>query len=343
MATYEEQNRQKREKKLKDRLRRGVPAPAFESLWQRLLEEDYIEDGHPRDGYEDLKADAERIANIQRETLEEAGTYSGPRPGRTPREEADESTPEELTEYELRCARAYSEYIGTQTAKRPDVLQFRVFALGGAWPTGEEADEELEELAGAALLGRDEALALASSREYQDPGSGLRLRYAPDDEAKIFVVEVGHGSILDKLRGLSEKLADGLPWHPADAARWLLTGVPVKATPIRTRRYHHDDTITITALPFVDARTVTASYRRMQRRLKGGDNQRVSAKALDVLLFVEERTNLDGERPGLGALLKEWNARHPGHAYKNREDLYRACRRAYVALIGRGPLQARRL
>lgn len=337
-TTYEEQARQEREKRLKDRLQQDVPAPAFEALWRHLLEDKHIQDGRPQHDYEDLKDDAERVANIQREAFAETGGYSGTRPGRTPRQEEADKPPEvELTEYEERCARTYSKYLGILAAKRPDVLQFRAFTLGCVWPTGKETDEKLKDLASGALLSPGKALAWARSEKCKDPGSGLQLRYAADDDAEIFDVEVLRNSVLDRLRVLSEKLAGILPWHPADTARWLLTGIPVKVSPIWTSRYRNDDVITMTALPFVDARTVTTSYRKMQRQLKGGDNQRVGGKALDVLLFVEQRTSFRGERSGWGALLKEWNARHPSRVYKNREDLQQARKRAHVALIGREP------
>src|SRR4051812_16798548 len=109
MATrYEEQQRRDREGQLKAQLRREGNAPAFEALWRKLLAE-----RQESDSYEDLKDAAERIADIQREALAEVDTYySGPRPGRTGGGEAtEEAAPVALSDYELQCARTYSEYL----------------------------------------------------------------------------------------------------------------------------------------------------------------------------------------------------------------------------------------
>lgn len=375
MATQgEKQRHQERRERLIGRLRKDVSAPDFESVCEALEHDELLETAledlradlrsdedarnlEERPEYKELLNRAKFFADFQRQTLERRGSYSGSRPGRTTGEVAVEFAKPKLSDYEKRCAQTYSEYQSPQAARRLDVLQFRAFTLGGALgdarPTGKETDEKLEGLANAALLRPDEALTLARSEQHEDPGSGLQLRYAADDEAEIFAVEVLRNSVLDRLRLLSEKLAESFPWHPADAARWLLTSIPPAAAPIRARRYHDEDVITITALPFVDARTITANYRNMQReirrRLKGekqnaeekgtNDNKRVSEKALNVLLFVEKRTSFRGERPDWPALKNEWNAAYPEWAFKgeNRAGFKRRYEDAHKVLLGRVP------
>jgi hypothetical protein len=248
----------------------------------------------------------------------------------------------------LLAAQTYSEYLSIWAAKRPDVLRFRAFTLGGTSPTGEETEEEwptgdetYEDMQAAAVtLSPDEALALVGSPEHHVLG-GPSLLYAADDRAEIERHEVRRSSVLDSLRKHSEKLAESYPWHPADAARWLLTGSPVRVPPVVGRTDKDGDVVTVTVRPFVDSRTVTALYRRTQRGLRNGDNRPVSEKAQAVLLFVSERTSRHGERPGWGALLSAWNASHPGGALSfkegDRAGFMRAYERAHEALLGKGP------
>ncbi len=329
---------------LKRRLKRDAGAPsseAFEIVWEDLVDEqrvtEAIEDGER--GYADLLDEAKRLVNLQRRTLEKAGSYSGSRPGRVSAGEvSEENVTIDLSDYELLCTRTYSQYLSIWAAKRSDVLQFRAHTLGRAWPTGWETDEDLENLATTALLPEDDALALVRSPEHRALG-GPWLSYAESDQAEVFHVEVRPGSVLDRLRKRSEELAKSLPWHVADAARWLLTGAPVGVSPIRGRINKNDATITVTTRPFVDARTATVLYRRAQRQLRDGDNRPVSERACAVLLFVSERTSQQGERPGWGRLIKEWNSSYPP-SWTFRDDragFMRAYRRAHRALLGKNP------
>ncbi len=302
------------EHEIRRRLEREISAPDFASIWEYLVNEGWL-----TEPWDDLLHQAKLLARLQRQTLQRASSYTGPRPGRVSQVPEEVEEPADLTPYEARAARAYSHYLALQAGRRLDVQLFRRRYLRGG------------------LLGEEEALRFINDAAYRQAGSTCVLEFL-DGEGKTHRVEVQRRSRLDRLRKISLDLARSLPWSPGGAAAFVLTGEVRENSPLFG--YVVGGRLVVEAGPWISSRSVSALHHRLQRRVRGGDNRPVSSRALELFVFVEERTNQRGERPSWGELLQMWNAAHPEQPFSDRAALMRSYRRAHRALLGKEPPRA---
>jgi hypothetical protein len=113
-------------------------------------------------------------------------------------------------------------------------------------------------------------------------------------------------SLLERLRGLSDGLAQEYRWEPAQSTMFVLTREipaipPLKVT--NSLKYTEDildattsvprhigATITITASPWVPTRSVTSNYRKAQTKILGSSGGKPPGeKNLKLFRFVIER------------------------------------------------------
>jgi hypothetical protein len=182
---------------------------------------------------------------------------------------------------------------------------------------------------------------------FKDRTDGQPL-YFVNERGRARKVSVWGWSLLERLRHLSEELAQQYRWEPAQSTMFVLTGKipaipPLKVTSSFKFReeilehstsvpIHVDATITITASPWVPARTVTGAYREAQIKILGSSGGKPpSDKNLRLFRFVIERIQslsepaaeaIASRAPGRARmpegkeLVREWNETYPQWAYR---------------------------
>ena len=181
-----------------------------------------------------------------------------------------------------------------------------------------------------------ESFASGGSHERVVPLQILAYR-GPDGLRKR--ADVWPGSLLDKLRRCSLRLAARLPksyeWTDEDMVWLVLTGgVPKPRT--LTMRVHFGGggaRIAMAIPPWISAETVEKNYRNAQRRILIKSNHALSLRRLAVLRFVEAATRIDGKRPPFPQLLAQWNEQHPAWRYKDYRGLAQAYREALKQVV----------
>jgi hypothetical protein len=139
-------------------------------------------------------------------------------------------------------------------------------------------------------------------------------------------------------------VAERYVWPEAGAVRFVLTGVPPIAEPVRVRvgpsgrEGYPRPVIALEVEPWVGVKTVEEIYRRLQRRLLGGINQRPSEKNLAVVEFVTDHTLPWQDAPSFRSLARAWNEHaerlgRPDWAYKNLDMFSRDYNRTLKALL----------
>jgi hypothetical protein len=82
-------------------------------------------------------------------------------------------------------------------------------------------------------------------------------------------------------------------------------------------------TITLTAEPWVSAKTVEAAYRRVQKEMLGRENRPLAGVGLDILRFCLARPGRRWEQ-----LMAEWNDSNRDRRYADRRNFARDFARA---------------
>ena len=293
---------------------------------------------------EEFKGEAERLAKRQWQV---SGRLIPP--GRAARTIVDVN----LDYYEKECAETASLYLAKKAASLPEVRRFRQERLGGKLVTTEEAEEFLrEELKGEVpddrpLSDLDELwIASVSDMGLEElldfivpidlPAVGLSQRL-------LFPYEGSSGRVWSKkkiaenYRDLFLYLAGILPWHPYDAARFLLTGERPEVVPLELSYQRPRGFFTLNFAPWISEKTIRKAYRKCQKVVQGGDNRRMQERTLAVMRFVTEHTDDEGNRPPWPRLTELWNEKHPGEwRFKGRFGLRKAYLRAAEELVA-GP------
>jgi len=317
----------------------------LDKLWQDLKDERYVDDAlrEPEIGLEDLVQEAETRLKYWR-----LGGGRKKPVGRSVRIPVEV----ELDHYEKECAETAALYLAKKAASLPEVRRFRQERLGGKLLTTEEVDEFLR----GELL-REEPDDLHSPSELNwtwsafvdDMGLVELLEFVvPTDRASrglwrelLFPYEGSDGWMVSR-KTLTENysefclyLAAIFPWHPYDAARFLLTGERPEVVPLELSYNRHSRVITLNFAPWISEKTLRKAYRKCQTVVQGGDNRRMKERTLAVMRFVTEHTDDEGNRPSWSQLTELWNEQHPGEwRFKDRFGLRKAYLRAEEELAG---------
>jgi hypothetical protein len=288
-------------------LREEVGAlPNFEAAIETLRDRGVL-DEYERGTYhyEDLVADFEMIEAAQRNYVRssERGTLPpGPQRGEEVRSpEAD------LTDYELECMYAVSEYYALAATWRSQVRLLR------------------ERLLSNDLLSPEEARELLTANATSE---GIDLEYL-DAEGRIATITVSQASNFKRLKSVSSLLAREYGWHDAEAAHFILTGEHSLIPAITGKRSL--DTITIYAAPYVSAKTVSDFYRELRQR--SGRSGTTQPKGVRVLRTVLDYVWREGVPPDLNELRKLWNQRHPDETFSRKREFEKAYEAAFKAII----------
>jgi hypothetical protein len=332
------------EVELRRKFDKEVGAPNKELLWKWLKEDHYVSEVCSGvSGWKEFKDGADRLAKRQWQI---SGRVKPP--GRAARTTVDV----DVDAYEKECAETVSLYLAKKAASLPEVRRFRQERLGGKLLTTEEADEFLR----AEYL-RGVPDDLRSLNEYEQDfiaqlgGMGLEeiLEFVvPIDRAprglqdQLFPYEGPDGFMLSRKNQITEKfsefclyLTDVFPWHPFDAARFLLFGEHPEVVPLKLSYTRGRGIFTLNFAPWISEKTFRKAYRKCQKVVQGGDNRRMGEKTLAVMRFVTEHTDDEGRRPPWSQLTDLWNKKHPGEwRFKDRFSMRKAYLRAENELAG---------
>jgi hypothetical protein len=162
-----------------------------------------------------------------------------------------------------------------------------------------------------------------------DGGDGKPLPFV-NAEDRVQTLWVWKWSPLEKLRRVSEKLAERYLWQGAQATMFVLTGEIPARLPLRVSYERKgagvgskavkvsQGVVTLEVAPWVSAKTVHRAFRVAQSRILGRDNRHIKEKNLKLFRFVTERlepTGLfeDGEPrfpPGEEGMIEDELVRH---------------------------------
>jgi hypothetical protein len=332
------------EVELKRKFDKEVGAPDKELLWKWLKEDRYVSEVcGGESGWEEFKDEADRLAKRQ---WQMSGRVKPP--GRAARTTVDV----DLDSYEKECAETVSLYLAKKAASSPEVRHFRQERLGGKLLTTEEVEEFLR---GELLRKVPDYVHSRSERDwtwidYIDVMDLIELLafVVPDrsevglSQRLLFPYEGGRGilwsrkEIAKNYSQLCLYLVARYPWHPYDAALFLLTGERPEVVPLELSYNRHSRFITLTFAPWISEKTFRKAYRKCQKVVQGGDNRRMKDRTLAVVRFVTEHTDDEGRRPLSWSQLTDlWNQHHTSEwRFKDRFGLRKAYLRAEEELAG---------
>ena len=251
-----------------------------------------------------------------------------------------------LDEYEKECAEVASLYLVKKAASLPEVRRFRQERLGGKLLTTEEADEflraeylrgvpddlrslneyEQDFIAQLGGMGLDELLEFVVPIDRAPSGLSQDLLF-PYEGSDGFIVL--RNKITENFSEFCLYLTAVFPWHPYDAARFLLTGERPEVVPLELSYTRGRGIFTLNFAPWISEKTLRKAYRKCQKVVQGGDNRRMKERTLAVMRFVTEHTDEEARRPPWSQLTELWNKQHPGEwRFKDRFGLRKTYLRA---------------
>jgi hypothetical protein len=194
-----------------------------------------------------------------------------------------------------------------------------------------------------AVLHRETLMTPAEAETFLDDarsahvGKGLQPLHvlAYQNRTIDWQIHVAQGSPLDRLRMLADELSRSYPWHPSQAAAFVLEGLLPLATPllvhvpqvppdIRPGRSR----IVLEVDAWVPAASVLDAYRDIQRKLLPGHNKQIGARAIELVRFLA--LDPSGTWP---ERLRRWNSAHPDWAFPNFRNFRSAAVRARHSLL----------
>ena len=142
-------------------------------------------------------------------------------------------------------------------------------------------------------------------RRNDDVGNGKPLLFV-NTEGRVQTSWVWERSVLEKLRRVSQKLAERYLWQGAQATMFVLTG-EIPARPSLRVSYERrgadvgsravkvsQGMVTLEVAPWVSAKTVHRAFRAAQSRILDRDNRPIKEKNLKLFRFVTERLEPTG-------------------------------------------------
>jgi hypothetical protein len=137
----------------------------------------------------------------------------------------------------------------------------------------------------------------------------------------------------DLFQTLAKFLFRMYPWASIeDAEVFLITGRPPRlAEPLRATHDDANATYSITFSPWISEETVVQAYRAIQSSF----HRPPGDKTVQVLKFVSQQADDEGNLPTWAELHDRWNAANPKQKdrFDDRSALYKAYRRAVEALV----------
>jgi len=136
----------------------------------------------------------------------------------------------------------------------------------------------------------------------------------PGSDSPHHAMSPGDGS-LERLRRLSETLANQYQWQPAQATLFVLTGaVPVISLlgySYAMKEPRAASRITMTLDPILSPSEVAARYDKVRKQVLGSRYRSISEKHLELAIFITDRPECEPLKKSMAA----WNKRFPKWEY----------------------------
>jgi hypothetical protein len=287
------------------------------------------EDGHVAEaesGAADLDYLVERVRRLRQAV--------GQPPKREPA--AELARAEELARRATSRAEALSALLAAEASQDTGVVKFRREELRGRLIKPERVGAWVDRHAKPATQ-----LLTVSTENPDEPleHSVRMLEYATPPAAWVLRVGVALNSPLERLRALSESLANRHAWQPAQASVFVLTGLVPILAPIRARttiRYPIPaaSRITLDVDPTVTPREVAEHYAATRKGMLAGRSRRMSEKHLRLAIYAA--THSEGT---WAERMHGWNKAHPDASYGLASNFQRDATKAVKRLLD--PLDAK--
>jgi hypothetical protein len=165
------------------------------------------------------------------------------------------------------------------------------------------------------------------------------VMYAKEGDDRDTGMLTRAGGVLDRLRVLSERLAEAYRWTRAQATLFVLTGLPplvasLTADPIAREDLPVLSRITLWIDPTLSPAEVAERYSAVRRWLLNESKERqrdVTEKHARLALFAAEQPR----QTTWAIRMAEWNRAHPEWPYTEVSNFTRDCLQAQRRLVGR--------
>lgn len=154
----------------------------------------------------------------------------------------------------------------------------------------------------------------------------------------VMLIPVWPSSVLDRLRLLSDQLAQRYDWEAYQASWWVLTGTTPLRSPIRVRRRDlvtgelAESRIIVETEPWIPEELAQDARRKVQREVLGRDNHLVQERSLTLFDFVDARRDEQGQID-FKAVWRAWNQEHPDRLIRTYGKLREEFERVQVLLF----------
>lgn len=235
-------------------------------------------------------------------------------------------------------ADALSDVMAAEAGRRADVADFRTAALaGGLLPWGEVV--AWVEARRPAKPTRWLTATVPEGTPWPAPRDAGRrietLAYAAHDSEWVQRLATEHGTELERLRILGERLASAYGWQPAQATTFVLTGLAPAVDPVRITVHEGSRPTTQRIVLDVDpAQTpedVAAAYRATRKAMISKRHRDLSEKMYELAMFVDPADTRPWQER-----LTQWNERFPQWAYptSSYKNFHRDANASYRRLTG---------
>jgi hypothetical protein len=237
---------------------------------------------------------------------------------------------EELARRAATRAEALAALLAAEASQDTDVVGFRREELCGGLVSPEGVADWIERRAEPAT----DLVVVAVDRP-DEPLEHLRrvLEYAGPPSTVVQRLPVVVNSTLDRLRVLSESLANRYAWQPAQGSTFVVSGLVPILEPVRARtaiRYPVSaaSRIMLDVDPTVTPREVAERYAATRKRVLPGRSRRMSEKHLRLAVYAATRAEGTWTER-----MRGWNDEHPDERYSHEANFQRDAPRAKKRLL----------
>jgi hypothetical protein len=167
------------------------------------------------------------------------------------------------------------------------------------------------------------------------------LDYAKEGSAWVHRIPVTRGGVLQKLRLLSKKLAQNYGWEYAQAAGFVLRGLPpeLPALKIELSLSALDalSRVKLTIDPAVSPRELASAYQELRKKLMTSRHRALQPKKLALAVFMSSRPPSEPQRDSMAS----WNKEYRKWKYKEIRNFGRDVAAARRQLLNPGHLDLR--
>jgi len=302
-----------------DGLKHEIGREPRQNIWNELVDSQYVSQAQKDD---DLREVIEHYRTQDKR-------YPPVRPRRTQKRKEYDELPDSRLEH-------LSEIMAWDAAGNPDVIDFRKVVLHDEFLSPDKIQEWIEEME------RNERGDDTSRVRHEGQDEGLS--YAWRDKQKQWQkasVPVTKGGVLEKLKGISDRLQSRHGWQKGQPVVFILTGLKPRLNIAHSTSYLHPfypalNTVTITVSPHLSPKQVAGIYIRASSKLLNNvrrRNRAITKKHLELAVFYHKHKGMKGAE-----MMRIWNKEHEGREgykpYSGLSHFDRDAKHAHDRLVG---------